>query len=159
MTSSQWEDPPEDVSEPGEAQAPPERSEPVFGSVPGEAPTADLGSPAVQPAPTPEEPQATSEEGAAEREQAPAPAEPLTPEPPLEPPIAQEPPPPVAPEPPPQLAPDADTVAGDGHGPGPNGLPSAPYASTSLWERPEFMLGVAFAGGLLLAALIRRRRS
>ena len=57
------------------------------------------------------------------------------------------------------IAPDAETVAGDGHGPGLNSYPSEHDGSSSWWERPEVVLGAAFAGGLLLAALIRRRRS
>jgi MYXO-CTERM domain-containing protein len=50
-------------------------------------------------------------------------------------------------------------VAGDGHGPGPEALAEPGYAEQDWWERPEVAVGAAFAFGLLLAALLRRRRS
>jgi hypothetical protein len=36
--------------------------------------------------------------------------------------------------------------------------PTDPFGAPSLWDRPEVTLGAAFACGLLLRALIRRRR-
>ncbi len=165
MSTSSWQERPEDPSEPQEAKAPPERTESVFDAVPGEAPTADLGTPGSQPESGSEEPVVPKDEGESEQAEMAAPDPVPAPEPVAAPePEAAAEPAPEAPEPVAEpvaapIAPDAETVAGDGHGPGVNSYPSEPDGSSSWWERPEVLLGAAFAGGLLLAALIRRRRS
>ena len=190
MSSEHWGTPAE-PEQPSEAHAPPESARPVFGEVPGEAPTADLSNPAAsdaeqeQPA-LPDEPQpleppaeeqpAVEQAPAAEAaspagEHAPPGAEQAAPEPAYEEPVAQEPEPlDQGPEPSdiassepaaeavPPPGPDADAVAGDGHGPAPQPFPSATQGAQQLWERPEVLLGAAFVGGLLIAALLRRRR-
>jgi MYXO-CTERM domain-containing protein len=158
MSSGPWSDRPEDAPEPQEAQAPPERSQPVFSEVPGEAPTADLGASAKQEPPPPE-PVVSKQEPVVSKEPEPMPASAPTPqeaplnepEPmPVSAPTAQE-----APLP----GPDAETVAADGHGPGPEALPATGQAGPSPWERPEVVVGAAFAAGIVLAALLRRRRA
>jgi hypothetical protein len=141
----------DDAPEPQEAKAPPEREQASLGEVPGEAPTADLATPgAEQGSAAPAEPVP-----AAPAEAVPAaPAEPVASAAPADMPAAEP-----APQAVPQVEPDASAVAGDGFGPPPEALPSDSYGQTSLWERPEVAIGAAFAGGLLLAILLRRRRS
>jgi hypothetical protein len=123
----------DEAPEPQEAKAPPERPQAPLGDVPGEAPTADLGATSAEQAPAPEEPVVSK-----------GPADMPTPE--------------SAPQSVPHVEPDANAVAGDGFGPPPEALPSESYGQTSLWERPEVAIGAAFACGLLLAVLLRRRR-
>jgi hypothetical protein len=230
VSSRRWQQPP-DAPEPGEAHAPPEEARPVFGEVPGEAPTADLGGHAArapdeepvrapddrpaaeEPAAPPQEPAAPPQEpAAAPQEPAPAAQEPAAgaQEPAAgaqetaagaqetaagaqEPPAEEAPPPaePPAPEPAreepvlgqresvvadeekgdmpasdqsPQAVPltgrpDDEAVSGDGYGPRPEAHPGQSDGGQAAWERPEVLLGAAFACGLVLAVLLRRRRS
>jgi hypothetical protein len=153
MSSGRWQERSPETSEPREAQAPPESTPAVFDEVPGEAPTADLGAPREPATSTPERVRAPHEDAAA-APAAVAPQEPVvsTEEEAMSAPDS-------APQPVPLAGPDAQTVAGDGHGPGPQSLPSAQYGEQAWWERPEVALGAAFACGLLLAVLLRRRRS
>lgn len=174
MSGERWQDPLEG-SEPAEAHAPPESARPVFGEVPGEAPTADLGSPGglrasdEEPSPQPEEPEQPEEPAEAHVidpvSLTPAP-EPVADEPVFAAPEAVvsnperdmsafEPPPEAAP----LGGPDVDSVAADGHAPAPPPVPGALAGGQAMWERPEVLLGAAFAGGLLIAVLVRRRRS
>jgi hypothetical protein len=151
----------------------------VFGEVPGEAPTADLSIQSEQVSPPEESPPPDAPTAPAPHEEPVAAAEPvLTPQEPApqEPTFQQptpDPPEPVvskeeeaampasdpAPQPTPLAGPDAQTVAGDGFGPSPEALPDQPFGEQSWWERPEVVVGAAFACGLVLAALLRRRRS
>jgi hypothetical protein len=50
-------------------------------------------------------------------------------------------------------------VSGNGAGPGHDGLDEAPVAERARQGRPELTVGAAFAGGFVLALLLRRARS
>ncbi|MDE3070275.1 MAG: hypothetical protein KGJ43_06055 [Acidobacteriota bacterium] len=55
--------------------------------------------------------------------------------------------------------PAADVVASNGTGPAGQIGARAPYGEDAWWQRPEAAVGAAFVGGLLLAAILKRRRS
>ncbi|MHB8491557.1 MAG: hypothetical protein ACYDA6_04985 [Solirubrobacteraceae bacterium] len=55
--------------------------------------------------------------------------------------------------------PSADVVASNGSGAAGHIAPRSPYAEAAWWQRPEAAVGAAFVGGLLLAAVLKRRHS
>jgi hypothetical protein len=58
-----------------------------------------------------------------------------------------------------ESVPTQDPVASNGAGPTDQLGESGSYAEDVWWQRPEAAVGAAFVGGLLLAALLKRRRS